>query len=135
MSLGFSTDVDSPTPQISSRPVTLRTAGWTWSHQNDQYVSHSLGMSSTVKPVCSSKLVQTWMWLWSGRSAVRRGPASRAAVEQHGCLEHVGIVHAREWADSFGEIDEPIVVCPWGDLGVYQHAEQEVRWLAPSIAA
>ena len=52
-----------PTPQMSSRPVARRTAGWTWSHQNDQNASHSFGMSASVKPACSSRLFQTWTWL------------------------------------------------------------------------
>ena len=36
-------DMESPTPQMSSRPVARRTAGCTSSHQNDQNASHSLG--------------------------------------------------------------------------------------------
>ena len=43
--VGAPADMASPMPQMSSRPVALRTAGCTWSHQNDQNASHSFGMS------------------------------------------------------------------------------------------
>jgi hypothetical protein len=48
------------------------------------------------------------------------------AVEQHGGPEHVGVEHARQRPDRFGEVDQPIVVGPRVDLGVDLEAEQEV---------
>ena len=55
-------EMATPTPQRSSRPAALRTAGWTVSHQKAQNGSHSLGMSVSVRPARSSRLFQTWTW-------------------------------------------------------------------------
>jgi hypothetical protein len=52
-------DMARPAPQMSSRPVAWRTAGWTLSHQKSQNSCHSCGMSASVKPARSSKLFQT----------------------------------------------------------------------------
>ena len=56
-------DMGSPTPQMSSRPSALRTAGCTRSHQKDQNASHCLGMSASVNPARSRRLFQTWTLL------------------------------------------------------------------------
>ena len=104
---------------MSSRPVARRTAGCTWSHQNDQNASHSLGMSSSVNPACSSRLFQTWTWLVDAahRQRVQR-PLPGLRVEQHPPGERVRIEQVREVADSVREVHEPIVEGPFPDVAV-----------------
>ena len=104
-----STDMGRPTPQMSSRPSARRTAGWTWSHQNDQNASHSLGMSSSEKPACSSRLFQTWTWLVCAHRQRVQGPLSGPGVEQHGPVERVRIEQVREVADGVREVNQPIL--------------------------
>ena len=109
------TDMGRPTPQTSSRPVALRTAGWTLSHQKDQNGSHSFGTSASVRPARSSRLFQTWTWLVIAphRQRVEAAPA-RGRVEQGGAVERVLVELGRQGAERVREVDEPALVGPLG---------------------
>ena len=75
----------------------LRTAGCTSSHQKDQKASHSFGMSSSVKPACSSRFFHTWTWLVAAPSAARTGPLAGLPVEQGHRSSASGSNRSEKW--------------------------------------
>ena len=119
-----------PTPQISSRPISLRAAGWMSLHQKDQNAFHSRGMSASVKPACSRGSSTRGRARSRGRSAAHTAPDACLLVEQR----HPGPVRldqtGRKVADSIRKVHEPIVEGPLRDVVVQAEPEGEVGRLS-----
>ena len=101
-------------PRCRRGPVARRTAGCTWSHQNDQKASHSFGMSARVKPAllqqalpdvdvvgCAAHRQRVQGLLPSPRLSKHRTSASAS-----------GSNRSEKVADSVRKVHEPIVEGP-----------------------
>ena len=113
-----STDIGSPTPQMSSRPMASRTAGCTWSHQKDQNAVPLLRNIGEGEAGALQEAVPDMDVIGNPahRQRIETAPA-RLAVEQHGHLDGVGIEQVQDRAEHALEVGEPVLVSPSGDPG------------------
>jgi hypothetical protein len=68
-----------------------------------------------------------------GRAAHRQRverPSSRLLIQSYPRSERVRIEQIREVADGVGEIDEPIVESPFGDIVAKEEVKGKIGWLA-----
>ena len=118
-------------PRCRRGPVALRTAGCTWSHQNDQNASHSLRDVVEREARRSSRLFQTWRWLVARPiGSPYRALCPVFALSSMHPGERVRIEQVREVADGVREVHEPILEGPLADVVVQAEAEGEVGRLA-----